>query len=297
MSTTTSHGQGTVPEPAPGEARRVQASASRPALRFAVEWRRQIGRPRTRWTFGVLLALPLIVVAAFALGSRSNGSGTRFSDLATLGAANFVVFMLFISAELLLLIVATLFVGDSVPSEASWGSLRYLLTAPVGRARLLTSKLLVGLALTALAMVVLLVWAALIGGLVYGWAPLTVPLGGVVEWADLLPRLALAAGFIFVALLPFAAVALWMSVRTDAPLAAVGVAVLAAIVSSILDGIDSLGDWRRLLPNHYGRAWTELFSPQVDVTPMLHGALWALLWALVLGAFAYRHFRSKDVLS
>ncbi len=36
--------------------------------------------------------------------------------------------------------LAALFCGDAVPSEASWASLRYLLIAPVRRARLLTSK-------------------------------------------------------------------------------------------------------------------------------------------------------------
>src|SRR5690606_26330398 len=89
------------PPPAPPTAARDRAP-----LRVPVEWRRQMGRARTRWAFGILLVLPLIVVAAFFLGDEPTGSGTRFSDLATLGAANFAVFMLFVSAELLLLILA-----------------------------------------------------------------------------------------------------------------------------------------------------------------------------------------------
>lgn len=280
------------PPPAPPTAARHRAP-----LRVPVEWRRQMGRARTRWAFGILLVLPLIVVAAFFLGDEPTGSGTRFSDLATLGAANFAVFMLFVSAELLLLILAALFVGDAVPSEASWGSLRYLLTAPVPRSRLLTSKLVVGLLTTVLALVVLVVWVLLVGGLCYGWAPLTLPVGGVMEWGDLLPRLGLACGYILVSLLPFAAIAFWMGVRTDAPLAAVGVAVLAAIVSSILDALDALGDWRRGLPNHYSRAWTELFTPAPDYAELVHGSLWCLLYAVVFLGLAYRYFHRKDVLS
>jgi ABC-2 type transport system permease protein len=36
-----------------------------------------------------------------------------------------------------------LFAGDTVPSEASWSSLRYLLAAPVRREQLLHQKLVV----------------------------------------------------------------------------------------------------------------------------------------------------------
>ncbi|MGB5951421.1 MAG: ABC transporter permease, partial [Ornithinimicrobium sp.] len=78
-----------------------------------VEARRQLTRLRTRWTFAILLVLPLIVVGAYALGDDDDG-GARFSDLATTGSANFAIFMVFVTAELLLLIVAALFVGDPI---------------------------------------------------------------------------------------------------------------------------------------------------------------------------------------
>lgn len=268
---------------------------SRP-LSLRVELRRQVTRPRTRWTYLILLGLPLLVVAAFTLGDDS-GDGQSFSDLATSGAANFAVFMLLVTAELLILILAALFVGDPVPAEASWSSLRYLLTAPVPRARLLTSKLIVGLGLTAFAVLILLLWVLAVGGVFYGWDPLSLSAGGTIGWGQVLTRLSVAAGYVFVAQLPFAAVAFWMGVRTDAPLAAVGVAVFAAIVSSILDALSALGDYRQALPNHYAREWIGLFTPDADYAALLPGVLWALLYATVFIALGYRHFARKDVLS
>ncbi len=270
---------------------------TRAPLSLTVEARRQIGRLRTRWTFGILLALPLIVVGAFALGDGGDQGGQRFSDLATLGAGNFAIFMLLVSAPLLILIVGALFVGDPVPSEASWASLRYLLTAPVPRARLLTSKLLVGLLLTAVAVTLLLAWVLVVGAVFYGWEPLNLRAGGVLDWPQTLARLGVGAVYIFVSQLPFAAIAFWMGVRTDAPLAAVGVAVLSSIVSSILDSLDALGDYRRALPNHYAFEWVGIFAQDADYAALLPGVLWALLYAVVFIALAYRHFGRKDILS
>jgi ABC-2 type transport system permease protein len=265
-------------------------------LTLPVEAARQVRRPRTRWTFLVLLVLPLVVVGAFAVGGETEG-GQSFSDLATQGSGNFAVFMLLVSADLLILIVAALFVGDSIPAEATWSSLRYLLIAPVPRSRLLTSKLLVGLASAALAVAVLLLWVLLVGGLFYGWDALNLRAGGALDWPTTLGRLALAAVYILVAQLPFAALAFWVGVRTDAPLGAVGAAVIAAIVSSILDALPALGEWRRGLPNHYSREWVGLFGQDADVAALLPGVLWASLYTVVLLALAYRHFNRKDVLS
>lgn len=267
-------------------------------LRLTVEVRRQLSRLRTKWTFGIILVLPLIVVAAFAVGGDDgDGRPDNFADLATAGSANFALFLLLVSSELLLLIVAALFVGDPVPSEASWSSLRYLLIAPVPRARLLTAKLSVGLLFTATATAVLLGWVLLVGGLFYGFSPLTLGDAGSVAWGSTLARLGISAVYIFIAQLPFAALALWTGVRSDAPLAAVGIAVITVIVSSILDQLSALGDWRHALPNHYSREWISLFSPNPDYTVLVPGVLWALLYAVILTALAYRHFLRKDVIS
>lgn len=270
-------------------------------LSLRAELGRQVRRRRTQWIFGILLALPLIFVASFALGTRrssSAASGTRMVDLATSGSANFTLFVFLVSGELLFYIVAALFVGDPVPAEASWSSLRYLLTAPVGRARLLTSKVLIGLFSVAVALVLLVLWALSVGSIAYGTAAFSIPGGGEMAWSMMLPRLGIAAAYLFIAVLPIAGIAFLVGVGSDTPLAAVGAALIAYIVSGILDTIDALGDWRKGLPGHYGRAWLDLFSStQPDWTSMQRGVLWSLLYAVIFFALGYRRFRRKDVLS
>lgn len=271
---------------------------TRGALSFGAEVRRQLGRRRTLWSFVIMLALPVILIGAFALGRTSGPpGGSRLSDLAQQGSANFAIFALAAASDFLLVVLAALFAGDAVPAEASWSTLRYLLIAPVPRARLLASKWAVAIVSLGVAIVVYLGWGLLVGGLAYGWAPFTNPAGGVLGWGELLPRLAIAAAYLFVTLLQVAGIAFVLGVRTDAPLGAVGVAVLVAIVSSILGQIDSLGDLRNGLPLHYIRAWQDLLTPQVDWTAMGHGVLWSVLYTLLTVGLAFAVFRRKDVLS
>lgn len=274
----------------------------RKALTFRAEWARQLGRRRTLWIFGVLLALPVIFMAAFALDPDPDRGGTatgaRFSDLATSSGANFAVFTLFVSGELLLYIVAALLVGDPVPAEASWSSLRYLLTAPVRRARLLSSKLLVGLSALAIATVLLPGWAWLLGGLFYGTDDFLIPGAGTMESGLFWGRFALAIGYVFIATLPIASLAFLVGVRTDTPLAAVGAAFMVFIIAGILDSIDALGEWRRGLPGHYGRAWLDLLmSADPDWVALRHGVLWSLLYTTIFLFLGFRVFRRKDILS
>ena len=271
--------------------------AQRP-LAWRHELRRQVGRARTRWLSALVLAIPVIFLAAFAIGRQGAGGGaTSFIDLATLGSANFAVFTLLMTSDLLLGVVAAMFLGDTVPSEASWGSLRYLLTVPVPRARLLTSKLVIGIALTGVTVVVLACWALLVGGIAYGFDTYQGFGGTVLSWPELLPRFAAVVGYLFVTVLQVGALAFFLGVRTDAPLAAVGGAVLVVIVSAILDGLDTLGDLRHGLPLHYGRAWLDLFNRHIEYGDVLLGVLWSLLWTAVFVALGFHHFLRKDLLS
>ncbi|MEV8311191.1 ABC transporter permease [Streptomyces flavidovirens] len=268
-------------------------------LPLRVEAMRQWRRRRTMVMAVVLGALPLILIAAFAIGGTPGREGGRVTlmDTATASGANFAATCLFVSAGFLLVVPVALFCGDTVASEANWSSLRYLLAAPVPRARLLWSKLAVALAFSLAAMVLLPVVALVTGSVAYGWGPLELPTGGSLPAGDAIPRLALVVAFIFVSQLVTAALAFWLSTKTDAPLGAVGGAVGLTIVGNVLDAVTALGSWRDFLPAHWQFAWADALQPQLEWGGMLKGAAVSVTYALVLFALAFRGFSRKDIVS
>ena len=274
-------------------------SERRPAaLPLRAEIGRQLRRRRTQGIFIVLTVLPLILVLAFWLGDDDSDSGQRgFVDLAQESGANLTVFTLFASTSFLLIVIVALFAGDTVPSEASWSSLRYLLAAPVRRERLLRQKLIVAGLSSVVALVFLPAWTLLIGGLVYGWGPMIGPTGEQLPWPTMGGRLLIIIGYLLIELTVVAAFAFAIGVMTDAPLAAVGGAVLLMILAAILDSITALGGIREGLPGHYAYAWADALAPTVDYTDMITGALWSIGYAIVLIGLAFWHFLRKDITS
>ncbi|MBA3490015.1 MAG: ABC transporter permease [Longispora sp.] len=272
-------------------------------LRFGVEFRRQLTRWRTKLSLGFLVLLPLILALAFQLDTDDSRNSARQSafgslaELATGSALNFAVFVLFVSSTFLLIVVVALFCGDSIASEASWGSLRYLLAIPVPRSRLLMVKLTVALTYSALAVVALTVSALIFGLAFFGWHDLGTPLGGQLPADVGFGRLWAIAGYLAISLLPIAGLAFLLSVATDAPLGAVGGAVLLQIVANILDAVTALGDLRQVLPGHYGSAWLGLLTSPVQSEDILRGTISSLFYATVFTALAWWRFLRKDVVS
>lgn len=191
-------------------------------LPLRVELARQLKRRRTLVMGAILGALPFVLAIAFAIGGEpgdggEGGNRINLMDTATASGANFAAVNLFVSAGFLLVVPVALFCGDTVASEASWASLRYLLAAPVPRARLLWSKLVVGLGLSLAAMVLLPVVALLVGTAAYGWGPLEIPTGGALDAGTAAQRLVVIVGYVFVSQLVTAGLAFWLSTKTDAP--------------------------------------------------------------------------------
>ena len=258
---------------------------------------RQVRRRRTKGMFIVLTVLPLILLLAFWLGQEDDSGQRGFVDLAQESGANLVVFTLFASTSFLLIVIVALFAGDTVPSEASWSSLRYLLAAPVRRERLLRQKLIVAGLSSVAAVLYLPAWTLLVGGLAYGWGNLVGPTGEQLAWPTIGWRLLIIVGYLLLSLSVVGGAAFAIGVTTDAPLAAVGGAVLLMIVCAILDSIPALGDIRQGLPGHYAYAWADALAPNVDYSEMITGALWSVGYAIVLVGFAFWHFLRKDITS
>jgi ABC-2 type transport system permease protein len=271
---------------------------ARPPLPLRAEIGRQLRRRRTIGIFTVLTVLPLVLLLAFWLGDDGNSSGERgFVDLAQESGANLVIFTLFASTSFLLIVIVALFAGDTVPSEATWASLRYLLAAPVRRERLLQQKLVVAAFSSVIAFLFLPAWTLLVGGIAYGWGPYLGPTGTQIGWPQFAGRLLIIIGYLLVVMSVVGAFAFMLGVTTDAPLAAVGGAVLLMILCAILDSIPALGDIRNGLPGHYAYAWRDALAPTIDYSDMITGALWSIGYAIIAMWFALWYFLRKDITS
>ncbi len=269
-------------------------------LGIRVELIRQLKRRRTTATFAFLVLLPLLLILAFAVGAEDIEEGNpqvNLVDVATAGSLNFVLFVMFATTGFFLVVVYALFFGDTIASEASWGSLRYLLAAPVPRGRLLRQKFVVAAILSVSALVTLTVVSLVAGAIAYGWNPVRTPVGITLSQGEAVVRLLAILAYLAFTLLTVGSLAFMLSVVTDAPLAAVGGAVFMMIIASILDAIEALGEIRNYLPTENQFAWVGTLSEPMQTEEMLTGCIQTLAYSAVFLAIAFWHFGRKDVVS
>ncbi|MPZ82974.1 MAG: ABC transporter permease subunit [Actinophytocola sp.] len=270
---------------------------ARRTLRLRVELVRQLRRRRVQLLLGFLVLLPFILWAAFTFGEDGGRQSGGFVDLATASAPNFVVFALFATSSFLLPMIVALFFGDTIASEASWSSLKYLLAMPIPRHRLMRQKAVTS-GLLSLFAITLLPGVALVVGIVfYGTGEAISPTGDAIAFDQSMIALVLTICYLAVHLLWVAGLALFLTVSTDAPLGAVGGTVLVAILSQILDQITALEGLRNYLPTHYAFAWSDLISTDIDWSNMAAGAFSAVTYGAFFGLLAWRRFRTKDITS
>jgi ABC-2 type transport system permease protein len=266
---------------------------------IGVEVQRQAKRRRTLYAFLALVAIPLVVMTALLVNGPPDRPGERpeLVDVASSSALNFALFMLLATSQFLLVVVVSLFAGDAIASEGQWGSLRYLLTRPIPRFRLLRTKLVVA-GLYSTAAVLLVPLASLVmGTIAFGWSSVQTPLAGALGVNTGLSRLALGTAYVVATMAVVVSLSFLFSTMTDAPLTAVGGAVVLVVVSEILDQVSALGSIRSGLPTHYWLAWLDLLVDPVDATKMTTGLLEMLPWVVVPLVLAFWSFRRKDVLS
>ncbi|MCW2921652.1 MAG: hypothetical protein JWL76_1526 [Thermoleophilia bacterium] len=264
------------------------------------ELRRQLTRRRTLVLLAAMVVVPLALAAIYALRGAPElppGAGPQLVHLAADSSLAFTVFALYMCAPLLLVAVAAAFTGDALASESTWGTLRYLLAAPIPRRRLLARKLAASLVLAAMATTLLVGTSLLTGALLFGWHALDTPVGGELAADVGLQRVLLASAYVFITLLPFAAIALLFATILDSPLGSVGVAVGVAVVSQILDVVPTLGAVRVVLPTHYALAWTDLFVDPPLPDELAAGTLQAAVFTVTACAGAWYRFSRRDIAS
>lgn len=263
-----------------------------------VEFIKQVRRARTYIAFGVLAAIPVIMTLALKLNPPSPSSGERgYFDVATHSGINVPLAALTATSAFLLVIMVSLFAGETVSGEATWGTLRYLLVRPVSRPRLLATKLLVASVLSIAATAVVSLVALIAGVIAFGWSPVLTPSLQVVSQGSAVAKLALGTIYVAWSMAAFVTFAFLLSTMTDSAFAAVAGGVGLGIVSQILNSLSALDFMSFVFPTHYLDAWHGLFLPQISTGQMVNGVLLEIPYVAVSLGLAWWRFLRKDVLS
>ncbi len=268
---------------------------------IAVELRKMFRRPRTWATIAVLNALPVLVAVLLVVTDLAPrpGEGPPFLSAVLSNGSLYPLAALAIVLPLFLPIAVAVIAGDAVAGEAQAGTLRYLLTRPVGRTRLLVAKLVAVLAFVLVTVVVVAAVGYLVGTTLFDAQPVggTSVSGTSLTSQQIAGRTVLAIGYVAVSMLGVAAFGLFFSTLTDSPLAATMGALAVLVTSSLLFTLDAASPIAPYLPTRYWLAFVDLFRDPIQWRDLTRGLALQAVYVGVLLAAAWANFTTKDVTS
>jgi ABC-2 type transport system permease protein len=279
-------------------AERRGASAWTSSLRLLrSEMRLIVGRRRNQAGLLVLAAVPILIAVALKFSEPHGGRGPDFMSSATDNGVFVSLTALTIELALFLPLAVAVLSGDAIAGEANLGTLRYLLTVPVHRTRLLAVKY-ASLGIGGFIGVVVVAFAGLlVGGLLFGLGPVTLLSGNEVSLVNALGRLVLVILYLSLALAGLSAIGLFVSTLTEQPIAAMIAVTIISTAMWILDGIPQL-DWLHpWLLVHYWTAFADLFRDPMFLDQLRQGMLVSLGYIVVFSTLAWARFGNKDVTS
>jgi len=269
---------------------------------FASELRLVFRRRRNQllllviFAFPVLIGIGLKIAAPHPNGGEGGGPQAFFNQLAGNG-----VFLTLIALQALLILVLPLVVavvaGDSIAGEAGYGTLRYLLTRPAGRARLLSVKYLAIISYGLVATFIIAVTGLIVGVIFFPVGPVTLLSGTTVSLASGLLRVLWVTLYIAAAMAALGAIGLAISTLTEHAIGAIAAIMVLIVTSEVVDQVPQFSAIAPYLPTHWWDSFDSLLRSPIDTTTLLQGLLSFLVYAVLFCSFAWARFTTSDVTS
>ncbi|MFC4243753.1 ABC transporter permease [Gryllotalpicola reticulitermitis] len=258
-------------------------------------------RWRTIALLSALAAVPVLIGIAVRV-TQGRGGGSDTSGPAFVGsiAQNglFVSFTaLVVSIPVFLPLTVSVVAGDTIAGEASLGTLRYLLVAPIGRVRLLVVKFIGTLAFVVAAVLALVVFGVLIGAILFHIGPVPLLSGNTVGFGGFVVRLLLLAAYSTVSLVGLTALGLFISTLTSVPVGAMAATVVLAAVTQVADALPQLSWLHPWLFSHYWLGLGDFLRSPMVWNSFGQNALLQLGYLVVFGLLAWARLTTKDILS
>ncbi|HUK69918.1 MAG TPA: ABC transporter permease [Streptosporangiaceae bacterium] len=274
-------------------------AAGRAWLRYA---RSELGlvfrRRRNLALLAVVAVVPVIIGVALRLAGSPRGGGgggpAFFAQVTGNG-----LFLSFAALTVLLTLVLPLVVsvvsGDSIAGEAGYGTLRYVLTVPAGRTRLLLTKYLVVIVFALCACAVVTVSAVIAGLALFPVGPMTLLSGTTVSIADGMLRLVFVALYVAAAMASLGAIGLAISTLTEHAIGAIAATAIIAVASEVIDNVPQFGAVHAYLPTHWWTSFDSLLRTPIASADLLHGLLSFAVYAVIFCGVAWARFTGGDV--
>ena len=255
-------------------------------------------RRRTQAVLAVLMAVPILItmVLRFA-GGPDGGEGPNFLSQVTNNGVFAVLAGLTVTLPFFLPMAVTVVAGDTIAGEASLGTLRYLLTRPAGRSRLLLSKATTTVVFCLAATAVVAGAGLVTGAILFPVGRITTLSGDTLPLSSGMLRISLAAVLIAVSLLGLAAIGVFISTLTDVPVGAMAGTLGVFIMVGVLDTLPqtrALHPW--LFTDHW-LSYTDLMRTHIQWDGIVKNLSLQALYVGVFGAATWARFTSKDILA
>ncbi len=265
------------------------------------KWRTYIG------FIAIAILIPMIEFAISFEGTRSLNFVTReiqqtFIFVGNLLNTYFVSYLILNSLAIHIPFLITLVAGDLLAGEATAGTYRILITRPISRFEIVTSKFIAGMIYTFL----LILWLAVIslglGYFLFGTGELIVLKSGsiiVLAKNDIFWRFLLAYGFALLSMGVVASLAFLFSSLVENAIGPIittmAIIIIFLIISAI--NIDIFQSIKPYLFTSYMNTWSSFFDNPIDTTEIIKSVSILAAHIIVFFGFTLFIFRQKDILT
>ena len=265
------------------------------------KWRTYIG------FIAILVLIPIIELALKMEGQRSINFMMRdlqqsFIFVGNLLNSYFVSYLILNSLAIHIPFLITLVAGDLLAGEATAGTYRILITRPVSRFSIVTSKFLAGIIYTFLLILLLAILSLGLGSVLFGTGDLlNFSNGSIVVLAknDVLWRFLLAYLFATLSMGVVASLAFLFSALVENAIGPIittmAIIIIFIIISAINIGIFS--DIKPYLFTNYMGTWKAFFDNPMDTYEIVKSSLILFGHIVVFYSAALIIFQRKDILT
>lgn len=253
-----------------------------------------VAQKRTYLGLGSAMLVPVIFVVALAFQTGGPNDVPLGRYIRETGLATPFVVLFFMSIWGFPLITA-LVAGDIVASESQNGTLKTILTRSTERRQIFVAKLLAAFSYALVALAVFVSVGLVIGGLIWGFDPLTSLSGTRIAPGRGMLLIGGAALAYFVPIMAIASIAFLLSTVTHNSAGAVVGTLILSFMMQLLAVISGLDFMRPYLLSEQFDSWQGLLREPTDWAPIVHASWVSACYAVPAVLWAFVAFTRRDV--